>query len=157
VNLGEHYRHKTPVANIPLLLHELTHIWQIDHSVRTEVVVCEGLLQGLLDTVGEDVYSFEPGLQWPDYGLEQQASIVEAWSRGATRLRAKVYDVSARPICALSSPVFRYINGNIRRGRTRAETGAGNSVRQLLADGGHQTPRQMHPPRTGISWNPAIF
>jgi hypothetical protein len=150
VNLGGAYRHSSVVANIPLLMHELAHVWQYDHSFLEQVAVCEGLLTAGLDTLGRDVYSFEPGKQWSDYGFEQQPSIVEAWTLGATHRVKKNFDVLARGKISINSPVFRYINGNIRRGKTDAKTGVGDSLRQLLADGGHDTVRQMHPPRTGL-------
>jgi hypothetical protein len=138
-------------------MHELTHIWQVDHGFLEHVAVCEGILTAGVDTLGRDVYSFAPGDQWPDYGVEEQASIVEAWARGASRRRKKHFDdAGSRAIFSINSPVFRYINGNIRRSKTGAKTGAGTSVQQLLIDGGHQTVRQMHPPKPPIFWSPIV-
>lgn len=163
VNIGGNYVHTSRVHNIPLLMHELTHIWQIDHGFLEHLAICEGLLSGAKDTLGFDVYFFEPGEHWPDYGIEQQASIVEAWTRGASAKRDKefVFDLSAggpfaRDVFRLNTPLFRYINGNVRPGQTKAKTSRGDSVRQLLADGGHHTVRQMHPPSPPVVWSPTI-
>jgi hypothetical protein len=163
VNLGGHYVHTSHVHNMPLLLHELTHIWQIDNGFLEHIAICEGLLSGAADTLGEDVYSFEPGEQWPDYGVEEQASIVEAWGRGAIARRNKAFafDPSlggpfARDVFRLNTSVFRYINGNVRLGKTKAQTSPGDSIRELLADGGHHTVREMHPPSPPVTWNPRV-
>ena len=55
------------------------------------------------------------------------------------------FDVGVRRKLALGSPVFRYINANVRPGEPRARTSDGRSVRNLLIEGGHRTLRQMHP------------
>jgi hypothetical protein len=156
VNLGDRYRHDTAVENIPLLMHELAHVWQLDHSLLEHLAVCEGLFEAGRDTIGQDVYSFQPGLQWFEYGVEQQASIVEAWARGATRRPNKNFDEGSVDIFTINSPVFRYINGNIRRGRTHAPTRRGGSLRTLLADGGHRTVRAMLQTRPRVTWPPNI-
>jgi hypothetical protein len=143
VNLGDNYTHDRTTPEGDLLYHELTHVWQAKLRLLKEVY--------LYDTIPEAVnnrYDFTPGRQWYEYGTEQQASIVEAWTLGATHKTNKTFR-GDRNQFALGSPLFRYINGNIRRANNEARTSNGRSVRQLLADGGHRTVREMHlePPR----------
>lgn len=153
VNLSGHYRPDESTPNAPLLYHELTHVWQAKQRGLREIFFWDARVQ---ITEGEDdAYPFAPGRQWNKYNLEQQAGLVEAWVLGATE-RGRVqsglhlgeptaFDVGARRKLALGSPVFRYINGNVRGGDPRARTTDGRSARKLLIEGEHQTLRQMHP------------
>ena len=153
VNLSGYYRPDESTPNAPLLYHELTHVWQAKQRVLREIFFWDARVQ---ITEGEDdAYPFAPGRQWNKYNLEQQAGLVEAWVLGATergRVQTGVYlgeptafDVGVRRKLALGSPVFRYINANVRPGEPRARTSDGRSVRNLLIEGGHRTLRQMHP------------
>ena len=146
VNLGNAYVHNATIRDGPLLFHELTHVWQAKQRVLSEIFLYDASVQ-LTD---DDPYRFTPGSQWGGYNIEQQAGIVEAWTRGATE-RAPTFDAGARGKFTIGSPVFRYINGNIRRGRATANTSSGRSVRQLLNDGGHDTMKAMHP-RPPAAW-----
>jgi hypothetical protein len=137
VNLGGHYIHNASVRNLPVLLHELTHVWQARKRILNEIY--------LLDALNRK-YDFEPGMQWREYGMEQQAAIVQAWALGATHRAEGRFDARPERRFAMGSPLFRYINGNIRRFDEGANTSSGHSVRQLLAEGGHHTVRAMHPP-----------
>lgn len=147
VNMGSGYVHEGTTPCGPLLLHELTHVWQAKERVLTEIY--------LYDAV-EREYNFVHGDQWSEYNLEQQAGIVEAWSLGATESKPPAtpgiscspnerLDVGTYNEFALGSPLFRYINGNVRRSDNEARTGNGRSVRQLLTEGGHRTVKDMHP------------
>jgi hypothetical protein len=101
----------------------------------------------------EEEYDFGPGRQWSEYGTEQQASIVEAWTIGATKKTGRIFNKGTRRRFAMNLPLFRYINGNIRRGDSEARTGNSNSVRDWLREGGHQTVRQMHSEPPPLWWS----
>ena len=87
-----------------LLVHELAHAWQIEHSSFVPGLVCAGIANQVRDTVDDGVYDIgEAAEQWSAYNLEQQATIVDRWfgeGRSATHR------------------LFRYIEGNIRRRST---------------------------------------
>jgi hypothetical protein len=108
-------------------------------------------------------YDFEPPIsssdrQWNGYGGEHQAGIVEAWAQGSTRKSGGSFDAVTRRPMAMGSPLFRYLNGNVRRSSDDAQTGSGQSVRQLLVDGRHASVRPMHPPPPPIWWlEPTLF
>lgn len=153
VNLGNKYVHNATTPCGPLLFHELTHVWQAKQRRLTEIFLYDAT---------EREYDFTNGRQWSDYTLEQQGGIIEAWTVGATERQPghagiecgvpSKFDVGARRKFAIGSPVFRYINGNVRRADNGAWTGSGRSVRQLLADGGHRTMKDMHSEPPPIWW-----
>ncbi|MGH8064152.1 MAG: hypothetical protein ACRERE_02705 [Candidatus Entotheonellia bacterium] len=142
VNLGNRYVHNLTTPDGPVLFHELTHVWQAKQRVLTEIFLYDAL---------ERAYDFTHGGQWSEYSLEQQPSIVEAWTQGAIDRIADVFS-RVRNKFAIGSPVFRYINGNVRRSDDEAETGSGRSVRQLLTDGGHRTMKDMHSEPPLVWW-----
>jgi hypothetical protein len=149
VNLGNKYVHNATIPNGPVLFHELSHVWQAKQRVLRQIF----LYDAIPDAGQPGAYDFISGDQWENYGTEQQASIVEAWTLGATeKIGNKDFNKGVRRKFALNSPLFRYINGNIRRSDNTATTGNGNSVRQLLAEGGHQTVRQMHSAPPKLWW-----
>jgi hypothetical protein len=158
VNLGNTYVHNATTPCGPVLLHELTHVWQAKQKVLKEIFFYEAL-----PAVLKDEYEFTPGDQWDKYGTEQQASIVEAWALGATEKQPHHrgtscgqrtnFNVGARSKFTINSPLFRYINGNLRRSDDGARTGSGRSVRQLLSDGGHTTMKDMHSAPPPIWWH----
>jgi len=142
------------ITDGPKLYHELTHVWQAKKKMLTEIYLYAA---GVQITEGDPgAYIFSPGAQWSEYNIEQQASIVEAWTLGATSLTAPggvpSFDRGTRGKFSIDSPVFRYINGNVRRSDNGAVTGSGSSVRQLLADGGHRTMKDMHSKPPSIWW-----
>lgn len=139
VNLGGDYVPDATTLNGPLLYHELTHVWHAKQDVLREIYLFDTVPAAL-----KEEYEFTPGNQWNEYGTEQQASIVEAWTLGATKKQGS-FDARVLGKLTINSPLFRYINGNIRRSDNEASTSSGGSVRQLLADGGHQTLKDMHP------------
>jgi hypothetical protein len=150
VNLGNAYVHDDTTPNGPLLFHELTHVWQAKQRVLREIFLYDTVRAAL-----NEEYEFTPPTpdrQWNEYGTEQQASIVEAWTLGATALSPGGFNEGAHNRFAISSPLFRYINGNVRRSDDRASTSSGRSVRQLLADSGHRTLRDLHPPSPLVWW-----
>ena len=132
VNLGKHYVHDGHIRNLRLLMHELTHVWQIQRDGLPELFLCNGALVGIENLFpGVDVYDYEPGAQWSGYGLEQQAAIVENWLEGV--------HASGGAEMSLGSPLFRYVNGNVRTKDNRARTAAGGSVRTWLEEAGVDT------------------
>jgi hypothetical protein len=155
VNLGPDYAHAATTPNGPLLFHELTHVWQLKQHVLSEIF----LYEARVNLGDETPYTFDAGSQWAGYDLEQQAAIVEAWMLGATKhpFDASTVPRPAPPLRArgeftIGSPLFRYINGNIRRGDTSATTSDGRSARQLLREGGHSAMRQMHTRPPTVWW-----
>jgi hypothetical protein len=156
VNMGDRYVHNDTIVDGPVLIHELSHVWQLRQEVLSEIFIYTALGTHV---TRDDPYPFDPGSQWSEYNLEQQATIVEAWTLGATK---RPFDAStvprpprpqrARGELTIGSPLFRYINGNIRRGDTSAATSDGRSARQLLKDGGHNSMRDMHPRPPAIWW-----
>jgi hypothetical protein len=85
-----------------LLIHELTHAWQIEHGF-VPTVVCRGLVNQANYQVGDNVYQIPLGLAWSDYNLEAQGAVVDTWFGNGM---------------ASSDPYFTYIEDNIRAGRT---------------------------------------
>ena len=92
--------------------------------------------------IGESVYDYLTGSQWSSYGLEQQPHIVEDWVGG-------VHGVGSIRM-TLASPLFRYMNGNVRLGDGDARTAPGGSVRTWLAEANVKTGslRQINLPHT---------
>ena len=67
-----------------LLIHELTHAWQIEHASFLPGLVCSAIVnQADKSVFGDDIYNFGPaGPDWSSFNLEQQASIVDQWFGG---------------------------------------------------------------------------
>ena len=96
-----------------LLIHELTHAWQIAHSSFLPGLVCEGVVIQANNQVGESVYRYPaPGGVWSSFNLEQQGAIVDQWFGG---VRTAV--VPQRSAMNPADPYFPYIRDNIRTGR----------------------------------------
>jgi hypothetical protein len=95
-----------------LLIHELTHAWQIATTTFLPGMICGGVLNQAT-TIGGDmsVYKYGPaGPPFRDFNLEQQASIVDDWFAGT--------DPQSFPPLTESdeNPYFRYVRDNIRTG-----------------------------------------
>lgn len=153
VNLGDKYVHDASIPEAPVLFHELTHVWQAKRDGLSDIF----LYGARVDIPGQpNPYVFTPGSQWSDYNIEQQATAVEAWTRGATSSTAVgdsiSFDLDARNKLAIASPVFRYINANIRRRDSHAETSVGSSARQLLKDGDHHSMKELNSRHPKIWW-----
>ncbi len=90
-----------------ILIHELTHAWQVQHSTFTAGWICDGLLTQAFDA---QPYAVGPaGPPWSGFGLEAQAAIVDQWYQG----NASNNNIGLN----LSSPYFRYVMGNLRVGQ----------------------------------------
>jgi hypothetical protein len=86
-----------------LLIHELTHAWQIHHTNFLPEMLIDG---GTYDYRSNPFWASQP---WSEFNLEQQASIVDDWfGTFATDLNSTA---------AINDPAFKYISHNIRLGR----------------------------------------
>ena len=66
-----------------LLIHELTHAWQIAHTGFLPGLMCSGLVNQAEYVLGDNVYDYGPaGPGWSEFNAEQQASIVDQWFGG---------------------------------------------------------------------------
>lgn len=134
VNLGQGY--DDPVGytgkggdtlnkNAPgqLLIHELTHAWQIANESFTPEYYCRavatsaGTLDGDMST-----YGYGPaGNAWGSFGTEQQGSIVDQWFAGKndpdTRSQQRAYPpMHDDDQGEGQNPYYRYVRDNIRTG-----------------------------------------
>jgi LGFP repeat len=95
-----------------MLVHELTHAWQIEYRSFTPAVVCEGIVNQADHTFGQSVYAYgPPGSPWKSFGLEAQAAIVDQWFGGIPAVNAPLR-TSKLPMDQ-SDPYFPYIRDNI--------------------------------------------
>jgi hypothetical protein len=99
-----------------LFIHELTHVWQIEHLRQDTTYLWRGIMDKL---VGQDYDYGLPDQPFRDFGMEEQASLVEEWFSG-TRVHApsEFFALGTRRPMDLNDPYFRYIAENIRLGRT---------------------------------------
>jgi len=96
-----------------VFIHEMTHAWQIQAKSFVPGILCKALLQ-------TSSYSFgSAGPPWGDFGLEQQAAIVDTWfgkyAVGWSTLEDLVAKLADQK--ALQDPYFQYIGNNIRLGQ----------------------------------------
>jgi hypothetical protein len=96
-----------------VFIHELAHAWQIK---------TEDFIPGLLCKAVFETGSYEYGLTgqaWHDFGLEQQASIVDQWFGKFANGWNTIEDVISKlgSAQAAGDPRFRYIANNIRLGQ----------------------------------------
>jgi hypothetical protein len=112
VNLGNAYN--DPIRHTPdaypehgqLLIHELTHTWQIHHSSFVPGLICEGIINQIRNEFEEGIYNPGDGERaWSEYNLEQQATIVDRWYRG--------WDTEP---CSTESRVYHHILGTVNGG-----------------------------------------
>ena len=99
-----------------LLIHELVHAWQIEHTNFVPGLVCEGIGNQL---TGQP---YEPGAAarpWGDYNLEQQATIVDEWYAPTSRGGAYSRFASMHRL----HPFYRYVCKDVR-GEPMLPTGA---------------------------------
>lgn len=91
-----------------VLMHELTHAWQIEHTTFIPGLTCKALLER---DYTQNVKTTGSGASWSsDFSLEQQGSIVDSWY-------SDWLDHGLDSPGALSDPRFKYISENIRRGQ----------------------------------------
>ncbi len=93
-----------------LLIHELTHAWQIAHNSFLPGFVCSGIVNQTHKIMGDSVYAYGlAGPPWTDFNLEQQGQIVNQWFSGTG---------NSQPWGAMNptSPYYPYIARNILTG-----------------------------------------
>lgn len=97
-----------------VLIHELTHVWQIANHSFTPGFYCRAA-----SVVGDNPYTYQQydGRPWSNYSTEQQATIVDRWYAGL-RPGGDVIAGGARTEDERVNPFFRYIRDNIRTGIT---------------------------------------
>lgn len=105
-----------------LLIHELTHAWQIANESFSPEYYCRAVSTAA-STAGGDMsaYSYGPAPgNWSSFGTEQQASIVDDWFAGSNnpfdgpqKKFPPMHDDDQGPA---QNPYFRYIRDNIRTG-----------------------------------------
>jgi hypothetical protein len=91
----------------------LTHAWQIQTKSFIPGVLCKAVFE-------TGSYNFGPaGRPWSDFGLEQQAAIVDKWFGKYAGSWNTTEDVIANLSLqqAMQDPYFGYIANNIRLGQ----------------------------------------
>lgn len=122
INLGDAYDSPNPLQYMnnayptpgQVLIHELTHVWQIACISFLPGLVCEGIVNQANNTVGQSVYVYgPPGPAWASFNLEQQGAIVDQWFGGTS-----TPVVPNRRAMDPNDPYFVYIRDNIREARS---------------------------------------
>lgn len=119
LNLGAAFDDPVNFLNDPYtiagqaFIHELTHAWQYQTKSFTTGVICKYVSQTRTYVVES------AGKAWQDYGVEQQAAIVDHWYATYARDWVTPADVAARLSAndAITDPYFRFIANNIRLGQ----------------------------------------
>jgi len=93
-----------------LFIHEMAHAWQIQTKSFTPGLLCKIVFQ---------TGSYDPGpagKAWSDYGLEQQAAIVDHWFGRYGSMWTSIDDLASKlsTQAAIHDPFFGYIDNNIR-------------------------------------------
>lgn len=106
-----------------LLIHELTHAWQIANESFTPEYYCRAVSTAVGTTGGDmSAYAYGPaGGSWGSFGTEQQGSIVDQWFAGSNDPDARSLQRGFAPMHSAQegpgqNPYFRYIRDNIRTG-----------------------------------------
>ncbi len=101
-----------------VFIHEMTHIWQMFHGSFIPGFACHAFINQVDVRLGAgDIYVYGPPTSpWNQFGLEQQAQIVNEWFAGDPTVCAplRVPHVCAGP----TDPYFHYIANNVQKGMT---------------------------------------
>ena len=96
-----------------VFIHELTHAWQIQTGSFTPGIACKRVFE---------TGSYVPGpagTAWSEFGLEQQAAIVDHWfgdhAGSWNTIQEVIENLTSLP--AIQDPYFAYISNNIRLGQ----------------------------------------
>lgn len=101
-----------------LFIHELTHVWQIQHA-RLEDGYIPGWLCAGIGGKSDGKAAYRPGpagLEWHRYGIEAQGAIVDQWFAGIKDETRVAKDSPEAAGQSEDSSYFRYIRDNIRLG-----------------------------------------
>jgi hypothetical protein len=106
-----------------LLIHELTHAWQIGNESFTPEYYCRAFSTAV-GTAGGDMSAYNygsPGRTWRSFGTEGQASIVDQWFAGNKFPNKGGKQVAYAPMLEddqtpSQNPYYRFIRDNIRTG-----------------------------------------
>jgi len=102
-----------PVAG-QLLIHELVHVWQIQHRSLSDGYVPGWLCQAAIDGTYEPG---APGPDWGGFGIEQQGTIVDRWFAGSPDgKQINMKDTTPRIPMDPRNPYNRYIVDNVQLG-----------------------------------------
>jgi hypothetical protein len=97
-----------------LLMHELTHAWQIANAHFLPGFVSSGIVNQADYQFGDDVYKYGPaGPGWSALNLEQQGAIVNGWYAGSND--RGTLQGSYRAMDTATNPYYVYIRDNILR------------------------------------------
>ncbi|MGH6612764.1 hypothetical protein [Sphingomonas sp.] len=105
-----------------LLVHEMTHAWQIEHGSFLPGIICAGIENQVNNTlISDHVYMpGPPSTPWRDFNLEQQAQTIEDWYSGqeTQEWRNAVPQLSNvdRAGMQKDDPYFHYVRDHIRKG-----------------------------------------
>ena len=98
-----------------VMIHELTHAWQIAHNSFLPGFVCSGVINQANFEFGDDVYAYGlPGQAWSSFNLEQQGAIVDQWFAGNNNNGSM--QSAFGPKDTTSNPYYQYISSNILTG-----------------------------------------
>ncbi len=103
-----------------VFVHELVHAWQIGNNASDARFIWRGTIGKLIKEVieGEDAYNYgPPSLDFSDFGIEGEASLVDEWFAGKTGHAPQGMFPNGRKRKDLDDPYFHYIRDNIRLGR----------------------------------------
>jgi hypothetical protein len=120
INLGDAFDSPNPLQYTnnayptpgQVLIHELTHAWQLAYASFLPGLVCEGIVNQANNTVGQSVYQYgPPGPVWSNFNLEQQGAIVDQWF-GGTPTVVVPNRIAKDP----NDPYFVYVRDNVKAG-----------------------------------------
>ncbi len=100
MNVGSAYS-TLETSHQGLLVHETAHVWQGKNSTLALSYVFNSCINQCVR--GGAAYNYRAGGNWSDYGVEQQASIIEDWFNAGE---------------PTSGPLWGYIDGYVRQGIT---------------------------------------
>jgi len=120
LNIGNAYDSPTTALDPPhgyaaegqILIHELTHAWQIQHASLADGYIPGLLCQGIYNqaVTGRAAYQYgPPGPAWSTFNLEAQAAIVDQWFAGNTTKQPA-------PPMDTAGPYYGYMRNNIQAG-----------------------------------------
>ena len=114
-NLGTAYNNTlggngTYPAPGELMIHELTHAWQIAHNSFVPGFACSGVVNQVNYVMGDDIYAYgSAGPPWSSFNLEQQATIVNQWFGGDG-------NSNGQGAMNKNNPYYRYVAENVLTG-----------------------------------------